>query len=119
MWLTFEFLNLEFNILAFKPEMNIAPPFSAASHSSNVQLPIKVLLPMMFIPPALFGEVQESNVESVIFTLLPVTNIAPPSVSSSFASASANTLPNVKLDFVIVTFEPVIHIVPPFEVEPS
>ena len=54
-----------------------------------------------------------------MFTSLPVMNIAPPSVSLSFAFSVvfAYTTPKVNLESDIVMFEPVRQIVPPLLVE--
>ena len=56
-----------------------------------------------------------------MFTSLPVTNIAPPSVSLSFAPSAvfANSPPKTNLESETVMFEPVRQIVPPLLVEPN
>ena len=64
---------------------------------------------MMYIaPPLPLVDVQSSKTEFNTFTSFPVMNKAPPSTTAELL---------VKLDFSIVTFEPVRQIVPPLELE--
>ena len=64
---------------------------------------------MIYIaPPLVLLDLQSSNIQSNTLTSFPVINKAPPSTTVKLF---------VKLDFSIVTFEPVRQIVPPLELE--